>query len=195
MSERKAATLSEREKRLAVGFAFFAEIVLGWFVLLDPPIARLARLEQELGQARVARDELKAASLVAVSGIGPSPEPLPPPLHGGPDEAAALTVQRHVSEVAEAAGVAIATVTVVEGPATSPAGQRLVELAVTGDYPAIDRFIGRLAWPDAREGIERLDLKPEDPTGGQVRADLRLLVELGEPERQHDEAAPLEGAP
>lgn len=59
-----------------------------------------------------------------------------------------------------------------------PPGTRWVDVAVTGSYDAIERFVGRLAWPDAREGMTRLTVAPYGEGGVLVRADLRLLIAL-----------------
>lgn len=182
MSDRPSSALTPRDLKLLVGFAFFAEVVLGWFFLVDPSLTRLTKLQREIALARESLGALQAAAPAAAPaapGASTAPTP-PPPLRTETSEAAALAIQRHVATSAAKAGVVPVSVTVVaEDVATDasppPAGVRRADVVVTGSYDAIERFVGDFAWSDVREGIERLTVAGEGK-GDVVRAELRLVV-------------------
>ena len=47
MSARPGAALTPNDLKLLVGFAFFAQIVLGWFFLVDPSLTKSVKSEAE----------------------------------------------------------------------------------------------------------------------------------------------------
>lgn len=188
MSRTQGAPLTKRDVHMLVGFAFFAEAVLGWFLLVDPPLARLARLDKDLTVARQAHATLSqqrgTGAVVGDSDLGEV-------LRALPGEAPELAVQRLLERWVSAAGATPREIVIAQAAGAGAATvARRVDLDLLGRFEVITTFVSRTARPGSPVAVERLQVKPAIDGSDRLVVHLELLVRVESPLGAPRPAAP-----
>lgn len=171
--------LTPHDVHMLVGFGLFAEIVVGWFLLVDPAWVRNARAESELAVVRLTHARLAAEVGDPAASAASDAAAAVPVLRTLPGEAPELTVHRFLDGWIRHAGAtprAVKVATPVEVSAGVAA--RKVNLELHGTFPAIAAFVARAAATSSPVAIERLTARPDEADGDRLYASFQLLVRV-----------------
>lgn len=164
--------LSPRDIRILVGFAIFAEAILGYFLLLDPVFSKIAREEQRLTRQQTTLREIQAMLYTPQATVS-NDLPVYTEAHGrGP-----ILFQQQLSDWISEDGNEISTIAVTPGQ-EKPLYQCHVSLL--GSYANISRFMDRLERPPYLLGLNQVTINSKSE-GGKLQADLDLTLPLAEP--------------
>ena len=175
--------LSPRDRKLLLAFAFFAEAVLLYMLLVDPVLTRLGRARELAETSRRAHTELAAfVSPSATPSLQAVPEAALAPLTLEPQESPTVAIQRMLGRMASEAGVRLSEATI------DPEAQELgglisqkVAVEATGPYEAVAAFIGDMEAREPVRGIELFSLATSETDRDAVRARMTLRFFLSKP--------------
>jgi hypothetical protein len=167
--------MSRREQRLVVGFAFFAELILGYFLLIDPDLTRLSRLAKDREKAQAAISALEANTQAPPPTAAAS---VPPTLPVPKGEAFDLELQRYLDDQITASGCKpLAVALPTPAPQASPGPYRSVRVSARGPFPAMQKLVDGLGRPPYRLGLQTLDVRADGDDPKLLRLDADLFVE------------------
>ncbi len=182
-AQQPGVTLSRRDRRLLLGFAFFVEAVLITMLLVDPAISRLNRARDLEASTRQAHAQLAAALAPRESAPLPAPSeehlaPLVPAAHESPT----VAIQRLLASQAARAGARLVETKV--DPQAEDHGALMshtVEVSLKGSYEAVAAFIGDLEASEPVRGVALFEIATAEEATEQLQASLTLRVYLRKP--------------
>lgn len=170
----KSASFTPRDIRLMVGFGLFAEVVLGYMLLIDGPLGQLQKLRSQLATSETAYATLKDAVRTEKTS---SDQKLPPVLVLKPQESCSLAIQSYLDKLCAQHALTPVGTTVLaqEGPTCR------VEVEVQGSYEAIGGLIAQLERPEFLMGLDTMNLKSDPQNPDRILAGLTLTFFYREP--------------
>lgn len=165
------AAFSARDKRLMIGFAIFAESILGYMLFLDGPLGRIQKLRTEVATAQKALTTLQASVTVRTEADRKQP-PLPSILKLKPGQSASLVLQDTLDTLTRQSGA-----TPIGTNFTSQEADRCqIKVRLEGSYEAISRFSHALEHPPYLMGLEKLSVQPKEDQPDRLVAEWLLTV-------------------
>ena len=182
-SKSTLTALSPRDRKLLLAFAFFAEAVLLYMLLVDPVITRLGRARDLAESSRRAHAELSAVIAPAPSSpLRATPETALMPLTLDADERPSVAIQRALGSMASAASLRLNQATIA-AEAVERGGliSHDVDVEVSGPYEGIAAFIRGLEAREPVRGIEVFSLATAEADPEEVRVTMTLRFFLRKP--------------
>lgn len=168
----KSKGLSPRDIRILVGFAIFAEAILGYFLLLDPLFSKIAREEQTVLRQQATLREIQAMLYTPQATVS-NDLPVYTEAHGR----GAILFQQQLSNWIGEDGNEISSIAVTPGEEKN---LYQCHVALLGSYATISRFIERLERPPYLLGMNRISINAKSENEG-LQADIELTLPLSEP--------------
>lgn len=141
---------SPQELRLMIGFGFFMELLLAYLLLVDAPIARMAKLQTQLSKTRLTYETLRSAAVAQSSRAEKVDiKDLPEPLTLGASDSPNLLIHRYLDEQLTETGATLLQVSVrsVVTEAAVNSASYQAALSMSGSYEAVQDFLKHMEHP------------------------------------------------
>lgn len=168
----KSKGFSERDKKLLVGFLLFAELFLGYFLLIDPALTSVHRKEAELASLK---KNLQLTETLFSTQNTPAATTSLPPMFPASGERGAILLQGRVSDWAERTGNEVLSIGVMPEDPEKP-GFLQCALTVQGDYEELARLLEQLQRPPFLVGVDKIAVKNLENDRLESRFDLTFLL-------------------
>lgn len=168
----KAKGFSERDQKLLVGFLLFAELFLGYFLVVDPALSNLHRKEAELAGLK---KNIQLTETLFNSQSGPAATSSLPPVFPASGERGAILLQGRMSDWAEQTGNEVLSIEVSPEVQEKP-GMLRCALTVGGTYDSLSRLLEQLKNPPFLVGVDKLNVKSLENDRLESRFDLTFLL-------------------